>query len=158
MSPVGATEKTMANSYIQLNVHITFHVKSGADPIGMDDLPRLFAYLGGCASEQGASPIAVGGMPDHIHMLVSLPATVALSEFVKNIKVWSSKWLKTLSPNYRGFAWQDGYGAFSVSHSVIPKTVSYIANQAEHHRKMTFRDEYISFLKANEIAYEEKYL
>lgn len=151
-------ETTMANSYVQLNIHITFHVKTSADPIVTADLPRLFSYLGGCASEQGAKAIVVGGMPDHIHMLVSIPATITISEFVKNIKVWSSKWLKSQGAAYRGFAWQDGYGAFSVSHSVIPKTISYITNQAEHHKKISFREEYISFLKANDIAYEEKYL
>jgi REP element-mobilizing transposase RayT len=148
----------MANSYTQLNVHITFHIKTGTVPIVPADLPRLFSYLGGCASEQGAKAIVVGGMPDHIHMLVSIPATITISELIKNIKVWSSKWLKTQDSAYRGFAWQDGYGAFSVSHSVISKTISYIANQAEHHKKISFREEYISFLKANGIAYDEKYL
>lgn len=148
----------MANSFIQLNIHITFHIKSGVDPIPQDDLPRLFAYLGGCANEQGAKAIAVGGMTDHIHMLVSFPSTITVSDFVKNVKIWSSKWLKTLGNAYRGFAWQDGYGAFSVSHSLIPKTINYIANQAEHHKKMSFREEYINILRANEIVYDEKYL
>lgn len=147
----------MANSYIQLNVHITFHVKSD-NSISQSDLPRLFTYLGGCAREQGAKAIAVGGMPDHIHMLVSMPATITVSDFVKKMKIWSSKWIKTTGNNYRNFAWQDGYGAFSVSHSVLPKTISYIANQAEHHKKMSFREEYIKFLQANEIIYEEQYV
>ena len=151
-------ETAMANSYIQLNVHITFHVKTGVDPVKMDDLPRLFAYLGGCVREQGAKAIAVGGMPDHMHMLVSIPATITVSEFVKNLKVWCSKWLKMLGDAYCGFAWQDGYGAFSVSHSVISKTISYIANQAEHHKEMTFRQEYLRMLKANELEYDEKYV
>lgn len=122
------------------------------------DLPRLFSYIGGCAKEQGVKAIAVGGMPDHIHMLVSMPATITVSEFVKNVKVWSSKWLKTLGDAYRGFAWQDGYGAFSVSHSVVPKTINYIANQLEHHKKMSFREEYIQILRANEIMFDEQYL
>lgn len=148
----------MANSFIQLNVHITFHVKPDGATIKLSDLPRLFSYLGGCAREQGAKALSVGGMPDHIHMLVSIPATIAVSEFVKNVKVWSSKWLKALGDTYRGFAWQDGYGAFSVSHSVLPKTVNYIANQSEHHKKMTFMEEYKRILQANEITYEEKYL
>lgn len=148
----------MANSYIQLNVHITFHVKSGVEPIAQADLPRLFSYFGGCAKEQGAKAIMTGGMPDHIHMLVSMPATITISEFVKNVKVWSSKWLKMLGNTYRNFAWQDGYGAFSVSHSVVPKTISYIANQVEHHKKISFMEKYISSLKANDIAYDEKYL
>lgn len=148
----------MANSYIQINIHVTFHIKSGVDPINSSDLPRLFAYLGGCAKEQGVKAIAVGGMPDHIHMLVSIPATITISDFVKNCKVWSSKWLKSQGNTYCGFSWQDGYGAFSVSYSVLPKAISYIANQAEHHRKMSFREEYLRFLQANEIMYDEKYL
>ena len=148
----------MSNSFIQINLHVTFHVKSNADPIVASDLPRLFSYLGGCAKEQGVKAIAIGGMPDHIHMLVSIPATITISDFIKNTKVWSSKWLKSLGDSYRGFAWQDGYGAFSVSHSVIPATINYIANQAEHHKKTSFREEYIRFLQANEIAFDEKYL
>ncbi len=148
----------MANSYIQINVHITFHVKSGVTPIIQSDLPRLFSYLGGCAKEQGAKAIAVGGMSDHIHMLVSIPATVTISDFVKKVKVWSSKWLKTLGNEYFNFAWQDGYGAFSVSHSVVPRTINYIANQAEHHKVLSFREEYLRFLQANEIEYDERYL
>lgn len=106
----------------------------------------------------GAKALIVGGMPDHIHILASIQATLTISDFVKNIKVWSSKWLKEIGPAYRGFAWQDGYGAFSVSHSVIPKTISYISNQAEHHKKLSFREEYIQMLRANEIEYDEKYL
>ena len=148
----------MSNSFIQINLHVTFHVKSNAAPIVASDLPRLFSYLGGCAKEQGVKALAIGGMPDHIHMLVSIPATITISDFIKNTKVWSSKWLKSLGDSYRGFAWQDGYGAFSVSHSVIPATINYIANQAEHHKKTSFREEYIRFLQANEIAFDEKYL
>lgn len=148
----------MANSYIHINIHITFHIKTGIHPIVSDDLPRFFAYIGGCVRAQGAKALAVGGMPDHIHILASIPATITLSEFVKKIKVWSSKWLKSLGDGYHDFAWQDGYGAFSVSHSVIPATVNYIANQAEHHKKLTFREEYIRFLQANEIEYDEKYI
>ena len=148
----------MANSFVQLNVHVTFHVKSGAAPIAQADLPRLFSYLGGCAKEQGVKAIAVGGMPDHIHMLVSIPATITIAEFVKNVKVWSSKWLKTLGGAYCGFAWQDGYGAFSVSHSVVAKTINYIASQSEHHKKLSFREEYLRILQANEIEYDERYL
>lgn len=148
----------MANSFVQINVHITFHIKSGVMPIVQSDLPRLFTYLGGCAKKQGAKAIAVGGMPDHIHMLVSIPATITLSDFVKNTKIWSSKWLKTLGDAYRGFAWQDGYGAFSVSHSVVAKTINYITSQSEHHKKLSFREEYLRFLQANEIEYDERYL
>ena len=118
----------------------------------------MFSYLGGCVRKQGACPISIGGMPDHVHLLATLPATLTLSEFVKNVKMWSSKWIKTRSPKYAHFAWQDGYGAFSVSSSVIPKAVAYISNQAEHHKKRSFREEYISFLKSNNIPYDEKYL
>lgn len=148
----------MANRFIQINIHLTFHIKSGVAPIVSEDLPRLFTYLGGCVREMGAKALIVGGMPDHIHILASIQATLTISDFVKNIKVWSSKWLKEIGPAYRGFAWQDGYGAFSVSHSVIPKTISYISNQAEHHKKLSFREEYIQMLRANEIEYDEKYL
>ena len=135
----------MANSYVDITLHITFHVKTNDCMIERDTLPRLFQYLGGTIRGMNGKAIMIGGEPDHVHILTTIPSTITVAEFVMKIKKNSSKWLKTLGSYYRAFAWQDGYGAFSVSHSVIPKTIAYISNQEEHHRKMTMKEEYKNY-------------
>ena len=148
----------MANTYVNNIVHIVFHVKSKGTPILADDLDHVHKYIGGITKNIGGTLIAIGGMPDHVHLLTSLPKTIALSDFVKTIKANSSRWIKELSPYYNGFSWQDGYGAFSVSSSVISKVVNYIRNQEKHHKQQTAKDEYKAFLDACGIEYDEKYL
>ena len=122
-----------------------------------NDLERIHAYLGGIINNLGGIPIIVGGIDDHIHILTSLPKTMALSDFVRVIKADSSKWMKQLDRHYSDFSWQEGYGAFSVSPSLIEKTTNYIRNQAEYHKKRTFRDEYKMFLEAYGIQYDERF-
>jgi len=122
-----------------------------------EDLPRIFAYISGIIKGIGGIPIEVGGRPDHVHIFTSLPKTMALAEFVRAIKADSSKWMKGLNEQYEQFAWQEGYGAFSVSPSLTEKTVDYIRSQAEHHRKRSFQDEYRLFLEAYGIQYDERY-
>jgi REP element-mobilizing transposase RayT len=106
----------------------------------------------------GSTPIAIGGVPDHIHILAPLPKSRSVAEFVKIIKSESSKWIKSLDTYYSLFAWQDGYGAFSVSQSILEATKNYILNQEEHHRMHSFEEEYKALLKAYDIQYDEKYL
>ena len=101
--------------------------------------------------------MAIGGMPDHLHLLTSLPKNVALADFVRTIKTKSNGWLKKADPYYVSFAWQTGYGAFSVSPTLLHKTTSYIQHQKEHHQKRTFADEYRLFLQLSGIAYDERY-
>ena len=148
----------MANTYVNNIVHIVFHIKSNGTTILAADLDHVHKYIGGITKNIGGTLIAIGGMPDHVHLLTSLPKTTALSDFVKTIKANSSRWIKELSPYYRSFSWQDGYGAFSVSASVIPKVVNYIHNQEKHHKQQTAKDEYKAFLHACGIDYDEKYL
>lgn len=149
----------MANTFVQNYLHIIFHTKPKTTNLLSDDLPRVHQYLAGIVKNKGGKPVAVGGMPDHVHMLVSLPKTMALADFVRVVKAEASRWLKTIDPHYYGaFAWQDGYGAFSVSSSVLPKVVEYIRNQQEHHKVRSFIDEYKEFLKAYDIDYDERYL
>ena len=100
----------------------------------------------------------IGGMPNHVHILTVLPKTMSLVDFVRTLKTNTSKWIKQLDDCYARFAWQDGYGAFSVSPSLISKTVDYIRNQEEHHKKRSFRDEYKLFLEHYGIDYDEKYI
>ena len=122
-----------------------------------EDLERVFQYIGGIIREEGAIPFAVGGVADHIHILTTLPKTLALMDFVRAIKAKSSKWLKTVDPYYDVFQWQEGYGAFSVSPSAMKRTTNYIFNQAEHHKTKTYRDEYGETLKTYGINYDERY-
>ena len=99
----------------------------------------------------------VGGVCNHVHILTSLPKTMALTDFVRNVKATSSKWIKQIDSYYKDFAWQDGYGAFSVSPSLLDKTKNYIIRQEEHHKKITFREEYKMFLDRHGIEYDENY-
>jgi REP element-mobilizing transposase RayT len=147
----------MASSLVKIDIHLVFHVKSTGIPMRKEDLPRIFQYIGGVIKGMDGIPIVVGGIEDHIHILASLPKTMALTDFVRNIKANSSKWIKTLDCYYTPFCWQDGYGAFSVSPSLLDKTINYIRKQEEHHRKRSFHDEYKSFLERYNISYDEKY-
>ena len=143
----------MANSYVQNIMHITFHV--GKDTrIDENDIPRLCDYIGGIINNLGGVLIAAGGIWSLIHLLVSVPKTISLSEYMAKIKANSSRWLKSVGSQYRAFAWQDGYGAFSVSASKISAVKEYIANQTEHHRKMSFAEECDAFWKAYQAEME----
>ena len=147
----------MASTLVKVDIHLIFHVKSMGIMLRSDDLERIFAYIGGIIKGIGGLPIEIGGMPDHLHILTSMPKAMALSDFVRTIKAESSKWIKTIDSCYEQFAWQEGYGAFSVSPSLTNKTVQYIRSQAEHHKKRTFQEEYKLFLDAYDIQYDERY-
>lgn len=158
-SPKEAKDKNtyMASTLVKNDIHLTFHVKSTSVKIQEADLGRLFSYVGGIIQSINGVATEVGGMPDHLHILCSLPKTISLADFVRIIKAESSKWMKQLDRTYMGFEWQEGYGAFSVSPSLIEKTVKYIRNQAEHHKRTSFREEYQAFLQACGISYDERY-
>jgi REP element-mobilizing transposase RayT len=119
---------------------------------------RIWAYLGGIAKENKVHPIQIGGIEDHVHLLLGAPASLAPSKIAQLIKGGSSAWIHETFPNMKRFAWQDGYGVFSVSKSNIPEVVDYIRGQREHHRTRTFQEEYIAFLKRHEIQYDERYV
>ena len=148
----------MANTYTKLNIHIVFHVKSTGICLRREDLPQVFAYIGGIIKNIGGYPVTVGGVENHIHILATMPKTMSVSDFVKTIKANSSKWIKTLDEYYGSFVWQEGYGAFCVSPSLVKKTIRYIETQEEHHHKESVRTEFIRFLKINGIEYDERYL
>lgn len=148
----------MANSMVKINLHIIFHIKSTSVQMRQEDLPQIFAYIGGILKGEGSVPITVGGVSDHIHLLSNLPKDKTVSELVRVTKAKSSKWIKTLSPYYSNFAWQNGYGAFSVSPSILDKTINYIKDQARHHQLKSYQDEYKAMLEAYHIPYDEKYI
>ena len=148
----------MANTFTKLNIHIVFHVKSTGITIRKEDLGQVFAYIGGIIQNVGGYPITVGGITNHIHILATMPKTMSVSEFVQKIKANSSKWIKTIDEYYETFAWQEGYGAFCVSPSLLKKTIRYIETQEQHHHEISVRDEFIQFLKENGIEFDERYL
>ena len=149
----------MASTLVKIDVHLIFHVQSTGIVMHEEDLGRVFSYIGGVIRGLGGIAIEVGGRPDHIHILCSLPKTMALVDFVREVKAESSKWIKSLDQRYYNkFAWQEGYGAFSVSPSLLDRTVQYIRNQAAHHRRMSFKDEYIKFLEVYGISFDERYV
>ena len=120
--------------------------------------PRVFAYLGGVVRELGGTALAINGVADHTHALLVLPASLALADAMRVIKTNSSRWIHEQWPQRKSFAWQTGYGAFSVSRSNVEEVVRYIENQEEHHRTVSFQEEFLAFLKRHGVAYDPRYV
>ena len=148
----------MPPSYVSNLMHCTFSTKERLQLINAELEDRLFPYIGGIARENQMKALAIGGAPDHIHALLSLPATISFAKAVQLIKGGSSKWVNDTFAKHRRFAWQEGYGAFSVSPSQLARTIAYINNQKEHHRKRTFEEEFIQLLDKHGIAYDKRYV
>jgi putative transposase len=119
---------------------------------------RLWPFLGGIARENKMKAIEIGGVADHVHILVSLPSTMPIAKAMQLLKGGSSKWVHDTFPQHRLFNWQTKYGAFGVSVSLLDKTIAYIKNQEEHHKTMTFQEEFLALLKKHRIEYDERYL
>ena len=148
----------MPQSFAALYCHIIFSTKHREPLISRELQPRLFAYIGGGLRDEGNALLAAGGMPDHVHLLASLSRQTSVAEVVRLVKANSSGWVHQTFPDLRGFSWQNGYGAFSVSASALPAVKRYLAGQEEHHRRRTFQEEFVEFLKRHEIEYDERYL
>ena len=148
----------MPQSLAKIYVHITFSTKHRQPLIDDPIKPELFAYLGGVCQALECHPVQVGGHDDHVHVLCILSKKIALMDLLEEIKKRSSKWIKTKGASYESFYWQDGYGAFSVNPAQIDVVVRYIENQAEHHRKRDFKDEFRAFLKKYRVEYDERYV
>jgi len=159
-SPGGATESEthMPQTYTQLHYHLIFSTKNRTPTITSQIQPRLWKYMGGIVKGLKGIPIQIGGMPDHVHLLVTLRQQPALADVLREIKASSSGWIHETFPHLSAFAWQTGYGAFSVSHSGVPKVKDYIKDQAKHHKKLTFQDEYRLLLTKHGIEFDERYL
>ena len=153
-----ATIDQMANTFSQIYFHFIFSTKNRIDWISPDIENRVRAYIGGIARKHKMTAIQVGGIDNHAHALIGSPPSLSPSQIAKYLKGDSSKWIHIEFPEMRNFAWQDGYGVFSVSRSEIDRVVRYIQNQREHHSKQTFEDEYLSLLRLHGIEYDDRFL
>jgi REP element-mobilizing transposase RayT len=148
----------MAGKHLSLLVHFIWST-AGREPwIGADWQDDLYGFVGGIMRNKNARLISAGGMYDHIHLYASLPSTISIADFVNVVKANSSRWVHESFPTKRGFCWQEGYGAFSVSKSEEKRVIRYIHNQHKHHAKRSFKDEFLDFLTRYEIEYDERYL
>ena len=147
----------MPSTHTSLNYHIVFSTKERCNFIDAPWRPRLHEYMGGIIKNLDGVPLAIGGVSDHVHALLSLSASHRLVDFVRELKTASSKWVHETIPMHI-FSWQEGYGAFTVSASNREAVCKYILNQEEHHRHKTFQDKFLELLKRSGIQYEEKYL
>ena len=147
----------MSHTYCSALFHCVFSTKERRKAIALELQERLWAYMGGIARENRMTALAVGGTDDHVHLLLSLPSTLAIAEAMRRIKGGSSLWLHE-SCGLTGFEWQKGYGALSIGCSQIDATVEYIAGQQEHHRKRDFQAEFLSILKRHGIEHDPRYV
>jgi putative transposase len=146
------------STYISNLVHFVWGTAHREPTLHASWRDELHAYMGGILRNKRGKLLAAGGIEDHVHVLASLPATVSLAEIAAAMKANSSRWIHENIPQCQGFAWQEGYGAFSVSKSAEGKVTEYIHRQEEHHRQSRFTDEFKSLLERHGIPYEERYL
>jgi putative transposase len=148
----------MANTYTQIYIQIVFSVKGRQNLMHKNWKDELHKYICGVVNGKDQKVYAIGGVADHIHILVSIKPTILISDLVRDIKANSSKWINENHYLNGKFQWQDGFGAFSYSQSQLDNVIAYINNQELHHQKKTFKDEYIELLHKFNIEYDEKYL
>ena len=145
----------MPHTYSQNYLHVVFSTKERRKLITKEFQPKLWSYMAGIGRNNDFLVLANGGMEDHAHLLIQLPATLTLAKAVQLLKGSSSKWA---NEHGREFSWQEGYGAFGVSKSNINAVIKYITNQEKHHRKITFEEEFIAFLEKHGIEYDPRYV
>lgn len=148
----------MPQSLAQIYIHLVFSTKDRYPFIESDIESQLYAYMADTIKRSGGIPHLVNGTADHVHILSSLSRTMTLSKYVEGIKRNSSRWIKTKAVDYEKFAWQNGYGAFSVSRSRFDSVKRYIAGQKEHHRAITFKEEFVAFLEKYGVTYDPEHL
>ena len=148
----------MSQAYASPYIHLVFSTKLRQPWLSPEIRPRLNKYTNGILTHLKCTPIKTNCVDDHIHTLFALARDISISDCARKIKTGSNKWIKDTFPSKTYFAWQTGYGAFSVSHSVLRNVEDYIARQEEHHRTLSFQDEFKLFLERHEIEYSEQYL
>ena len=148
----------MPQSLARVVLHVVFSTKNREPFLKDDDVRRrLHAYMAGVLQRIGCEPILIGGVEDHVHVLCNLSRTVTIAQLVEEAKKSPSKWVKEQGPQYREFFWQSGYGAFSVSQSNVEQVRAYIATQGEHHRKVSFQDEFRALCRKHGVEIDERY-
>jgi REP element-mobilizing transposase RayT len=145
-------------TYTCLHYHLVFSTKHRLPTITPEIQPRLWDYLGGVVRGLGGTPLRVGGVEDHVHLLVTLRQEPSLKDVLRDLKAGSSGWVHDTFPDANDFWWQTGYGAFTVSHSIIGRVAAYIENQAAHHKKMSFQDELRGLFRKHGIEFDEEHL
>jgi len=148
----------MAGTFSQIYIQIVFAVQDRESMIQSAWREELFKYISGIVRNKGQKMLAINGMPDHIHFLIGMKPSCCLSDFVREVKKSSNEFIKERKFSKFKFNWQEGYGAFSYSHSQIDRVIKYIMNQEKHHKKQTFREEYLDFLNKFEIEFKDEYL
>jgi putative transposase len=143
------------HSFTSCLVHCVWTTKNRKPYLDAGLRERLWPYLGGIAKQNKIKAMAIGGISDHVHMLIALPASPSLAKALQLLKGNSSKWIHETFPQLRGFEWQEGYGAFSISISGIDETTAYIRNQTEHHRIRSFREEFATILRRHGFEHDE---
>jgi len=147
----------MPQSLSKVLVHLIFSTKHREPLIGPEIRPRLHAYMVGILDNLKSPSLQTGGVADHVHILCLLSRTISQAELVEEVKKSSSKWMKA-EGGVPGFSWQAGYGAFSIGESQADTVIKYIQNQEEHHRTVTFQEEFRKFLERYKVAYDERYV
>ena len=148
----------MASTYSQIYIQIVFAVQHREALISYDWEERLYQYITGIVQNKGQKMIAINGMPDHIHLFIGIKPSCCLSDLVREIKKSSNDFIKENKLSKYKFNWQEGFGAFSYSHSHIDNVYKYIMNQKEHHKKTSFKDEYLDFLNKFQVEFDDKYI
>jgi REP element-mobilizing transposase RayT len=148
----------MPQSLSKVAVHLIFSTKNGQRFIDDTERPELERYLAGILTAHDCKAIQIGAQPDHVHILFLLSRTISISDFVREVKTGSGKWLRAKGSGYTEFYWQRGYGAFSVSESVLPQVIEYVQNQDEHHRRLSFQDEFRAFCAKHGLEIDERYV
>ena len=144
----------MSDTFSNLSVHVVFSTKDRSPLMTRRVRKRIFHYIGGVIKGLGGTVIAIGGMPDHAHLVARLPTNMCVADFVRKVKANSSKWMNEHSTSVK-FGWQRGYGAFSVSQSVVSSVAQYVQNQERHHRLRSFEDELKMLLNRHGIDFDE---
>ncbi|HGE72440.1 TPA: IS200/IS605 family transposase [Candidatus Poribacteria bacterium] len=148
----------MADTYTQIYIHVIFTVQGRQNLISKQYKDELYKYITGIIQSKKQKVIVIGGMPDHIHILIGIKPDIALSDLVRDVKSNSSKFINEKRWVIGKFSWQEGFGAFSYSQSQLDSVASYIKNQEKHHSKKTFREEYLELLKKFDVEYNPKYI
>lgn len=148
----------MANTYTQIYIQVVFSVQGRQNLVRNEWKDELYKYIAGIIKGNDQKLYIINGMPDHVHILLSLKPNIAISDLVRDIKANSSKFINEKRWVIGKFQWQEGFGAFSYGHSQLDDVIKYIKDQEKHHRKKTFKEEYLEFLKKFNVQYDEQYL